>query len=312
MENNENLVRVKTLSTRINNDFVSATKLNPRINIEGNLKSRKNKLSKLLHENLQDYLDLYDEAIRLTICSHELFKEHFPEKSTPSFVVLTAKMVTLMLGIKQMLEAGFSDCVKNLERPLIEANEVFFACLIDPELSKSFSSTSALYDNDKFYWENFSKGKLDKQCQKLYEKIELKKEDIENLNLRKSALKKFLSESIHSSFNAAFSSYLMMSIDFKIEDNIYGKVTTAYPRLLISLIEETHLFNNLLNDALDKKVCPELEGIETLNSYKLYKFYNEKFHLLFHTYYLKLEEDSKSYSKFFEDIRAYLESNNGT
>lgn len=308
---NENLPTARAISYKFDKDNSLIFKVHQKINIESNLKNRNPKLLKLLSEKLDDQLVIYDESLKLIISIHELCKQHFIEKHyAASFIVLSAKMVSLMLGIRQMLYSGLSDCVKNLNRPLIETLDVFQACLSDTELNNSFSRIEEKYDNNEFYFKNFSKGKLDKQIAKLYEKLLLQKDDIKYLEERKKANKTFLSESIHSSYNASFSSYLMLTLDLDIENNIYGKITIGYPRLLVSLIEEIFIFNNILRMSIEKDICSDFENISNQSNFPIYKLYSEKYELLCDIYLEKLHKDSNSYSESIAEIRKAFEENN--
>jgi hypothetical protein len=309
----EKLPKARTISNKFEKENSQVFKENPRIKIETNLKSKSTKLAKTLSEKLDDQLVIYEEGIKLIISLHKICEQHnLNNNHAPSsFVVLSAKMVSLLLGIRQMTLQGFSDCVKSLNRPLIESFEVFQACLIDNKLNASFSNTDEMYDNNKFYFENFSKGKLDKHLSKLYEDIALEKENIQYLETRKKALKTFLSESIHSSFNAAFSSYLMMTVDFDIDDSLYGKITTAFPRMLLALIEDIYIFNNIVKLSIEKNVCPELEQISTQKGYELYNFYSTKYDLLCNLYFEKMQDDVSTYTKFIDDVKKAFENNNG-
>jgi hypothetical protein len=307
----EKLPKARTISNKFEKENSQIFKDNPRIKIDTNLKNRSPKLLKTLSEKLDDQLIICDEGIKLIISLHELCKQHLLDKNyAPSFVVLSAKMVSLMLGIRQMIYQGLSDCVKNLNRPLIESFEVFQACLIDEKLNTSFSNTEEMYDNNKFYFENFSKGKLDKQLTKLYENISLEKENVQYIESRKKAVKTFLSESIHSSFNAAFSSYLMMTVDFDIDDNLYGKITIGYPRMLLTLIEDIYIFNNVVRLSIEKNVCLDFKDISNQKGFQLYEFYSEKYDLLCNLYFEKMHNDANLYSKFIDDIKDAFEKDN--
>ena len=300
----EKLPKAKTISIRFDKDYLKGNSFNPRINLDHILKIQNKKLSKTLNENLEDHLVIYDEGLKLIISIHELCKSHLLQKNyASSFVVLSAKMVSLMLGIRQMIHSGLSDCMKNLNRPLIESFDTFQACLINQELNNAFSNTNEMYDNNDFFWKNFAKGKLNKECNKLYEKLEIEKDIIKYIEERKKLIKSYLSESIHSSFNAAFSSYLMMTIDFNISSDIYGKITTGFPRLLISLIEEISIFNTIFKLSLDKNISKDFLGIENQPTYKNYEFYQNKYGALCEIFLEKLENDFIEMSNQINEIK---------
>lgn len=298
----ENL-NLKELSFNLDKEFHKNSKIDPRMNLDSILNNRQDKLSKTLHEKLEDFLVMYDNGLKLTIKIHEMFKEHYTEKKIGfAYLVLTGKMVTLLIGIRKMMFSGLNDCTKSLNRPLIETLDIFYACLINKELSDRFSKSDELYDNSKFYWENFSKDKLTKECTKLYETIEIDKEGIVYLNTRRKNLKAFFSESIHSSYNSAFANYMMLTLDFDIDDNYLGKITTANPKMLLGLIEEIFILNNIFKTVLEKKITEDLKDIEKQNAYALYLFFSDKFDGLYRANSVKLQENSNLYIGFINEM----------
>lgn len=290
-------------ASKLDADFKRQTSLKPEIDLDKILSSTERKIKKPLENKLSDYLTLLEIGLKLSLNIHTLFQEHhLKTKKAISFVVLSAKIVSLQLGIRKMISSGLLDCTKTLNRTLIETIDIFIGCLGNQELNKSFGNTEEIYDSNKFYFENFSKGKLQKECTKLFKKLNLTQEYIEFLEGRRKEQHTFLSDSIHSSFNSSFANYMMTDFDLKFDNSVFGKITTGYPKTLMQLIEDIYIFNTILLHSLEEKVCSDLEGIELSNCYALYRFYSDKYNILYAENYEKLIEHSEMYSKLIYEL----------
>jgi hypothetical protein len=159
------------------------------------LQDKYNHCEKILSAKLDDYLVMLDDGIKSIIAIHELCKQnHQNTQNGLSFVVLSSKLVGTVIGIRKMIYSGLSDCVKNLNRPFIETIDVFYACLNNKRLNDSFARTDELYDNNEYYWKNFSKDKLNKECISLFQNISVTNEYIDFLKSRRKRQRSFLSE----------------------------------------------------------------------------------------------------------------------
>jgi len=281
---------------------------NPSIDIETLLNDRQKQNRKVLKKYLEDYLILYDEGIKMVIQLHELFKEnHLKNDEGLAFVALTAKMISSLIGIRKMIYSGLPDCEKNLNRSLHETIDIFYACLINDELNQSYARADKMYDNDDFYWKNFSKNKLEKECTKLFRKISVAESQITFFNDRRKYLKSFFSESIHASFNSAFAAYSMFTLDLEISTDYIGKVTTGYPKMLMSLIEDLYIFNVVAYISLDQKLCKSIEKID-IHSNFMYLHYHKKYDVLYLNNHEKLYAQSELHSNFIKEVRDTYES----
>jgi len=295
-------LQLKAQSKNFDIDFFKESGIDPSLNIDIILNAKYEECKELLTNKLEDYLVVFDDGINLVGRIHEVCKQnHLNTKVGLTYVVLTSKMVTLLIGIRKMIYSGLVDCIKNLNRPFIETIDVFYACLINKKLSDSFSNTNEIYDNNKFYWNNFSKEKLIKEYNKLFHKISMTEDYIKFLNNRRKALRSFFSESIHSSFNSAFVNYLMYTLDFELSDNCYGKVTTAYPMMLMKLIEEIFILSRIFHISLEQKISDDLKNIEIRNIDPLYLHFYNKFDYLYSNNWEQLTVQSEQYTKFFEE-----------
>jgi len=300
---------IKPIAKDLDNVFRKTTGINPVMNLDKILNQNLIKNKKLLSTKMEDYLLVFDEGIKTIIRIHELCKQNQIDNNKKgfSFTVLTAKLVTLSIGIRQMLYSGFVDCTKNLYRPFIETIDVIFACLVNPDLNNSFAKINEIYDSNDFYWKNFAKNKLEKDHLKLFKKIKITDDYINYIIERRKSQRSFLSESIHVSFSSSMANFLMSTIDWKMSDNYYGKITTAYPQLLMQIIEEIYLYNQIFFKTIDQKISPDFEHVKID---LLTDHYYRKFDSLYTLYCKPLYEKAEDFTKVFREIQDDLKNNN--
>jgi hypothetical protein len=101
----------------------------------------------------------------------------------------------------------------------------------------------------------------------------------------------------------------MCTIDFDFSNDCYGKVTTAYPKMLMELIEDIYLFNQIFYTVLDKKIASDLEKIEIRKDSVNFHFYN-KFKTLYEENWENLYSKAEEYSRFFEEVINEMKKNN--
>jgi len=300
-------------SSRLDSAFIKKFKINPVIKIENNLNRKERSNTSILRKHLDNQMALYDEGLKLVIQIHEICKSNHQEtKQGFSLLILSAKMVTLLIGIRKMLFSGLVDCVKTLKRPFIETIDIFYACLNNQKLSGSFAVKNEMYDNDQFYWKNFSKGKLKPDISALFRKISPNEEYITYFFERREGLKKFLSNSIHSSFNSSFSNYMMCTLEGEISDDYWGKVTTAYPSQLFSLLEEINLLSQIFNETLSLKISEELKNIDIKEVNPIYTHYYNKFGLLYSLNAEEFKKEAEAFPAFFKEMEDYFKARENT
>lgn len=298
--------KVKTLLNYSNEEFKKENHEIKLIKLDSDLRSTKKHLSDLYFENFENEDNVLKEAINVAISINNLNKSVFVEEHyAHTYIVLSANVVNLLLGIKDNLHNGLPNCAKILFRPLIEAIHVFQASLYDEDLKEGFMNLE-MYDNNNFYFENFSKGKLFKKCTEFYKSLGIDEAKINYLTERNKSITKFLSESVHSSYNAAFSSFITATIDYDISDNHLGKITLAYPKILSLLIEEIVAYNTVYKTYIEKN-----KDKFDVNSpeFKLYNLYSDRFDTLTALYlddfFAKIE---KVNTEFKERTKAARES----
>ena len=292
------------ISNDLDKTFKKISGINPSMDLDKILHQSCTKNNILLSSRMNDYLIVFDEGIKTIIRTHELCKNN---KVSLSFIVLTAKLVTLSIGIRQMLYSGFVDCVKSLQRPFIETIDVLFACLINKELNDAFANTKEKYDSNDFYWKNFSKNKLEKDHLELFRKIKITEDYIKFLIERRKDQRSFLSESIHVSFTSSMANFLMATIEWEFSDSYYGKITTAYPMLLMQLIEEIYLYNQIFFKSISEKVCVDFEK---LNIDPLTNHYYKKYDSIYTLYCKQLYEKAEAFPKLFYEMMDEMKNKN--
>jgi len=206
---------------------------------------------------------LFDVGISLVVEIHKVCKENaIGDKNKFVYASLTSKMVSQLLSIRKLLYSGLMDGVKCLIRPFQEALEIFFSCLINKEFASKYGEVDKLYNNNKFWYKNISKNKLDKYMNQIFDTLEFSSAARGYYFSRRKDSVKFLSESIHSSFNSAFTTFQMIPISGDNADNLWGKITTAYPNCIYELLIDITLLNTIFFRCLDEKHAFAFEKID--------------------------------------------------
>lgn len=295
---------VRDISIEIDQLLYQETGLIPVKNIELELNKKQDECTDIIFKQLDDFMIIFDEGIKTIIKIHDVCElVHSNTMGGFSLAVLSAKMVSLLLGIRKMIYSGLVDCVKNLQRPLIETIDIFLACLNNEDISADFGKKSAMYDNNKFWKDNFAYGKVNKEIVQLFTRLEASEEYIEYFTQKRKDQKNFLSNSIHSSFNSAFVNYLMCTLDGEYSNDLFGKVTTAYPNMLLNLIEDINLLNQVFYTVLERKLCSQLEGFDVHNDDILYNHHYMKYDYLYSANCMRLNDICNQYSSALEEAR---------
>lgn len=259
-----------------------------------------------LLKKVDDYLVLFDDGIKSVIGIHEICNRHHSKTQKGfAFVVLSSKMIGLLLGIRNLIYSGLPDCAKSLNRSLIESMDIFYACIANSNLSNAFAAKDKIYDNNSFYRKHFSKGKLKRECEELFDKISMTPENMEYMKGKRKHQHSFLSESVHSSFNAAFTSYMMCTLELEFSHNYYGKVTTAYPNMLIRVIEDIYIFNYVFYSSIKERASVDLDNVNFEDCAALIH-YRDKFRDLYEKNQVVLHKQSEEYSLFFNEVLNHL------
>jgi hypothetical protein len=307
----ESIKHIKRQSKKLDKAFKRNFGLNGSVELDKKLENQSKKNKKILDKELESYLVLFDDGLNLIIQIHEVCKStHQENKSGISFLILSSKLITLLIGIRKMIYSGLPDCIKNLQRPFIETIDVFFACIINDKLNESFSSTNELYDNNDFYWKHFSKDKLPNEYKKLFEKLSITPEYIQFLIDRRKKQKSFLSESIHSSFNASFSNFIMTDLNFEFSESYWGKITSAYPMMLMDLIQDIYIFDQIFYKVLEQKINQSFRTIEISQLNPLYLHAHYKYEALYKDNWESLYKNAESYPKFLNDVIEEMKKQN--
>lgn len=243
---------------------------------------------------------LLDLGLKCIVEMHNLFVVT-NEKSIKHFshLVLTAKMSSLLVAMRKMLYSGLVDAVKCINRPFIETIDLFYVCLINTDFSKKFGNTQEMYDNTAFWHKNISKGKLKNDIHKLFLLLSSNEQYLKNFDERRKSQQNFLSNSLHGSLNSAFSNYAMISLDLSgYSTDVFGKVTTAYPNLLLSLLEDINLLLQIMDLAFQKKL-PILQDIN-LKKHTLYFYHSNNFEILYANNVIKFSNHADEILKSFK------------
>lgn len=267
---------------------------------------------KLTKEYLSEQFELLDIGI-LTIVKIQRLVD--TEKDIEfGFLAIFSKLVTQLLSMRILLLNGMMDAFKCIYRSFIESIDVLYASLGNKDFVNSFGKTDKMYDNNKFWNEKISKGKIDKLVSQLFQEIDISENYIQYFLDRKRDLKKFHSESVHSSLNSAFVTYSMPSIDWTIESNLFGNISTAYPYALLHLLEDINLINQIVNNCLNNKAKIGFLNIKFHGKlFSDYTYLSNLYLSIYSVKYPKFYEEHISIMEKYDDLKNFAEktSNNG-
>ncbi|MBU3198316.1 hypothetical protein LL037_21485 [Clostridium estertheticum] len=246
----------------------------------------------LIDKELDDSFVLLDLGISLIIEIHKMCKENaIGDKDKFAYTILTAKMVSQLLSIRKLLYSGLMDGVKCLIRPFQETSKIFFACMINQKFATQYANTDKSYDNKKFWDANIKGTHLDKYMVQIFKTIAFPDKAKGYYFSRLESSKNFLSEAIHSSFNATVVTLFMTTIDWKFSENLWGKVTTAYPKIILDLLTDIMLLNTIFFKCLEEGHSSAFEKTDFVGEkYFTYNYFRTTFEMTYNLYYDDLQQ----------------------
>jgi hypothetical protein len=245
----------------------------PKVNLNNNIEKGEASCKALINRYLDDYFLFLDIGINLVIQIHRICEN--TENSELVFTTITAKLSKQLISIRKLLYAGMMDAVKCIFRSFNETTQIFFACLDDIEFAKGYGTKDELYDNNKFWFHQIKGGKINKYLEDLFIKVDIDKNIIFSLFKNND---KFLSDSVHGSFNSTFSSYMMPTIDGVFTTNLYGTITSAYPNCMFNLFKHIFILSNVFYQSVENSIAQgfDISYIKSQNKYLHYYYlYND-------------------------------------
>lgn len=247
---------------------------------------------------------LFDSALALYQSVLEIFKEAAAKDNEDiTYLVLSSKIFSLMLGMRKLLYAGHTDSYKCLLRPLLESHDTFYTSLVNSDFSKEYGNITSLYDNNDFWYRKGKGNKIKKFIHQLYRILGADTDFISDFDDRRENQQRYLSESLHSSFNASFSTYFTPTLDGDMR-HMYGDVTVSYPLLILNTIDEASHFHHILKAVCEKDDLLNLSFAPYFKENVLYNYRFDKFALLYQAYRPALfelkEETNAAFHKLAE------------
>lgn len=285
----------------------------PQIDIAEKIELNNSALNEIIERELQDYFSLLDLGISAIVEMHYICKE-----KEFVYASITAKLAGQLLSIRTLLRQGQMDAVKSIYRPFQEMMEIFFACLIDKDFVQKYGNPNVMYDNNDFWRNNINGNKLDPYINRIFDELDYPRESKKEYFKRRENSRKFLSETLHASFNSTFSAYLMFTLDMKFSDNIFGKITTAYPMAMYELLSDICLLNALFFLAVDTGKAhafskSDIKGPDKLNYNHFMKAYDTVYELYYQDLYKKaydINENLHALHEYFLGLEAQEEKPN--
>lgn len=278
--------------------FLEASGIVPTLNISELLLNQEKKVLASLEHHLQDSLVIFDSLLNLFHTVYCTFKEDTSKNNDNlSFFVLSSKIFSLMLGLRKTLYSGFPDSYKCLYRPLIESFDTFYTSLINSEFSSEYGNRKETYDNNDFWYRKGRPEKIKRDLHRLFRLLGADDAFISAFDSRRKEQQRFLSEAIHSSFNASISTHFTPNLDGELKHE-FGDVTIAFPNLLLETFDEAQSFIYILHTLCTKDNNLSHSFYQSFNNSVLFNYQTDRFALLYQTYrpgLLVLKDEVSSY-----------------
>ncbi|MBY0118351.1 hypothetical protein [Paenibacillus xylanexedens] len=277
-------------------NFEHATGITIRENFDSILKfSEEAILSTMSEFALDESLELFDIGLRLCVEVRSILDEaisihqdHLP------YLVLSSKIVNLMIAIRKIIRAGLPDAFKCIFRPLTESIDTFYVCIVDKDFRQAYGNVSEMYDNNEFWYRNAKYDRIKSKIHRMFTDASGIEDQFNFYNTKRKEQQKFLSESLHSSFNAAFATYFTPTIKGELPLKEYGNVTTAYPAMVLNLLEEISIFNYVLHHVcVTKRISSDIQSDIFTNS-RAFMYLSSKYADLCDRYLPLLNETKNS------------------
>ncbi|MWC28717.1 hypothetical protein [Paenibacillus sp. MMS18-CY102] len=260
-------MRAFDISRLMDAQFMERHNYDPYNDLEYTINSKQPALRALINEHLVDYVHILDIGIAAVINLHEMLVNSKLVETEITFVVLTAKITGNLLSIRNMMYAGMMDSIKCLQRPMIESIDIYYAALASKDFASGYGNITEMYDNKDFWKKNIKDKKVYKNFRTFFESIGVDSSIQKKFFKKREQNQEFFSNSLHSSFNSAFAAYTMPNIDFSsYSSDVFGKITTAYPKMLVELLSEVISFLQINSHAITNEIilASYNEGLKTL------------------------------------------------
>lgn len=265
----------------------------------------------LIDKELDDSFVLLDLGISLVIEIHKMCKENaIGDKDKFAYTILTAKMVSQLLSIRKLLYSGLMDGVKCLIRPFQETSKIFFSCMINQQFATRYAGIDKLYDNKKFWDENIKGNKLDKYMVEVFNALNFPDKAKGYYFSRLEGSKIFLSEAIHSSFNATAATFFMTTIDWNFSENLWGKVITAYPKAILEILTDITLLNTIFFKCLEEGHSSAFEKTDFMGEkYFTYNYFRHTYEMTYNLYFDELQQQGLDIMDVFKESMENIQHN---
>jgi len=212
---------------------------------------------------LQPWLTFFDAGFRaLYLLFYVSQKQRFGVKpGNPSFLFLLGRGLNLVAAIRLLALSGFDQAARPLLRAMVENLDLAAAVLHDEELALEFVAGSEDEAAARKFWQQVvARGKLHARVEKIAASIGLNHSDTPWFVQHRLGVNDMLSPAVHSSFNSAFLSTFVPSIQTpgRVVLEPLGEVSIHTPSLLDFVAKEIQLFMAIAVKLIITEPAPEL------------------------------------------------------
>lgn len=151
-------------------NFEYSTGIQIRRDFDAILESSEKEILTTMNEfSFDDYLELFDVGLNLTIEVRSILDATTPtDQDQLPYLILSAKITNLLIALRKILRAGLPDAFKCLFRPLTEAFDTFYVCLVDTDFRQAYGNISEMYDNNEFWYKNAKYDRIKSKIHKMF------------------------------------------------------------------------------------------------------------------------------------------------
>jgi hypothetical protein len=218
--------------------LVASTK---RRNLARSIQILRTRLSGQIESHMQPWMVLLDESVSFLINFEQylLSKQH--TAATSAFALQVSKLRSVSLSIRELVALGQEAPAAALLRILVEDIELAMALADDAEFALAYSEAE---ETEAFWRKHIGFGKLAPKVTSFLTRAGLPESGIARYLENHRDSKSALSSHVHTANHSAFRSGAVPSLTQRgmIALGGMGALSAHFPRLCMSVAEETHIF----------------------------------------------------------------------
>lgn len=228
----------------------------PRVSLDHQIRNARSVVKNQIETHHQGPFLVFEEAVRFIVAfeSFQYSRTDRPKEATP-FVLLLSRVRADLISIHQLLQAGQESSAHAIARVFFEDIELAMATAADPNFAMRYMDAES---SDSFWAKNVAYGKIYPLVKKFFE-LGKPAAKISELHIaHHKAMKSFLSQHIHPTFNSAFNLVAPSAIEAPgmFANRPIGWFGEGSARLCIYIADEIQAFSATCINSFIKPAPP--------------------------------------------------------